>query len=230
MSHVGARLLLLTAAACAALAFVGTATSAIDTYDGVAFSPFTIGPGNADCVDANDPVLGWIKNCDPVDVLFPGQALDAVVMRLEAAGWVVASGGVQYLQLTDPANPVPVQIQLALPDDGPDPTMRYHVRLWQAGPTLTVGAVHHEHGEPHKIDLAWDAAEAFLAAPLCATWCRHAELPVQASFQSTRGVWRGWPNDGIATVIPLLPPIGPKAPAVKTKKKHPHLKPRLKTS
>jgi hypothetical protein len=222
---VGARLLLLAAAACAALTLVGTAASATETYAGVTFSPFTIGPGNADCVDANDPVLGWMKNCDPVDVLFPGQTLDAVVQRLEAAGWVIAGGGVQYLQLTDPAAPVPVQVQMAVPDAGPDTTMRYHVRLWQAGPTLTVGAVHHEHGEPHKIDLAWDAAEEFLAAPLCGTWCQRVELPVQTSMQSTPGMWRGWPNDGLATVIPLTPPV--VAPTVKPKpkpKKHKHVK------
>jgi hypothetical protein len=226
---VRACLLLLAAAAYAALAFAGTAAAATDTYAGVTFSPFTIGPGNADCVDANDPVLGWMKNCDPVDVLFPGQTLDAVVARLETAGWVIATGGVQYLQLTDPANPVPVQVQMAVPDTGPDPTMRYHVRLWQAGPTLTVGAVHHEHGEPHKIDLAWDAAESFLAAPLCASWCQRVELPIQTSLQSTPGMWRGWPNDGLATVIPLTPPVLPTAPAAKPKK-HRHVKPRPRTS
>lgn len=224
-----ARLLFLAAAACAALTLVGTSAAATDTYAGVTFSPFTIGPGNADCVDANDPVLGWMKNCDPVDVLFPGQTLDAVVQRLEAAGWVVAGGGVQYLQLTDPTAPVPVQVQMAVPDEGPDTTMRYHVRLWQAGPTLTVGAVHHEHGEPHKIDLAWDEAEAFLAAPLCGTWCQHFELPIQMSLQSTPGMWRGWPNDGLATVIPLTPPVLSKAPAAKPKK-HKHVKARPKTS
>jgi hypothetical protein len=227
--HVRACLLLLAAAASAALTFAGTAAAATETYAGVTFSPFTIGPGNNDCVDANDPVLGWMKNCDPIDVLFPGQTLDVVVSRLEAAGWVVAGGGVQYLQLSDPANPMPVQVQLAVPDNGPDSTMRYHVRLWQAGPTLTVGAVHHEHGEPHKIDLAWDAAEAFLATPLCGTWCQQVELPVQTSLESTPGMWRGWPNDGLATVIPLTPPVVQKVPTVKPKK-HRHLKPRPKTS
>jgi hypothetical protein len=215
-------LLSLAAAACAALTFAGTASAVTDTYDGVAFSPFTIAPGNADCVDERDPVLGWTKSCDPVNVLFPGQTLDVVVARLEAAGWTVSGGGVQYLQLTDPAAPVPVEIHLGLPD-GTDPTMRYHVRLWQADPTLTVGAVHHEHGEPHKIDLAWDAAEAFLAVPLCGAWCGQAELPVQSSMQTAPGMWRGWPNDGIATVIPTTPPVVPQAakpkPTVKPKAK-----------
>jgi hypothetical protein len=223
---VRARLLLLAlaAAACGALTLAGTAAALTDTYDGVAFSSFTIAPGNADCVDEHDPVLGWTKNCDPVNVLFPGQTLDVVVARLQAAGWTISGGGVQYLQLADPATPVPVQVQLGLPD-GTDPTMRYHVRLWEADPTLTVGAVHHEHGEPHQIDLAWDAAEAFLAAPLCATWCGHVVLPVQTSLQSTPGMWRGWPNDGMATVIPLTPPVAPQAPTVKPKlKKHRHVK------
>ncbi len=223
---MAARLVLVAAAACAALTLVGNAAAATETYDGVAFSPFTIGPGNADCVDANDPVLGWMKNCDPVNVLFPDQSLDMVVTRLQAAGWVVVGGGVQYLQLTDPATPVPVQIQLGLPD-GTDPTMRYHVRLWQAGARLTVGAVHHEHGEPHRIDLAWDAAESFLAAPLCGAWCGRVELPVQSSLQSTPGMWRGWPNDTLATVIPLAPPVVPKATTAKPKpkpKRHRHVK------
>jgi hypothetical protein len=220
---VVARFLLLAATASAALTFVGSASAVTEMYNGVAFSPFTLGPGNADCVDAHDPVLGWTKNCDPVNVLFPGQSLDAVVARLQSTGWVIGGGGVQYLQLTDPASPVPVQIQLGLPD-GTDPTMRYHIRLWQADPTLTVGSVHHEHGEPHKIDVAWDAAEAFLATPLCGTWCGHAQLPVQVSLQTTPGMWRGWPNDGIATVVPLTPPVTvtptPK-PKPKHKRKHP---------
>ena len=81
------RLLLLTlaTAACAALTLAGSAAAVTDTYDGISFSPFTIAPGNADCVDERDPVLGWTKNCDPVNVLFPGQSLDAVVARLLAA-------------------------------------------------------------------------------------------------------------------------------------------------
>ena len=216
------RLLLLATAACAALMLAGTAAALTDTYDGVAFSPFTIAPGNNDCVDENDSVLGWIKNCDPVNVLFPGQSLDVVVARLQAAGWVVAGGGVQYLQLADAAEPVPVQIQLGLPD-GTDPTMRYHVRLWQADATLTVGSVHHEHGEPHKIDLAWDAAEAFLATPLCGAWCAHTLLPVQSSLQTVPGMWRGWPNDGLATVIAITPPVQPAVqPPVQAKPRHRH--------
>jgi hypothetical protein len=225
-------LLTLATAACAALTLAGSAAAVTDTYDGSSFSPFTIAPGNADCVDERDPVLGWTKNCDPVNVLFPGQSLDAVVARLLAAGWVVAGGGVQYLQLTDPAQPVPVQIQLGL-DDGTDPTMRYHVRLWQADARLVVGSVHHEHGSPHQIDMAWDAAEAFLAAPLCGTWCAHTELPVQSSLQATPGLWRAWPNDGFATVIPTTPPVQPQVkPKPKVKKHKPkrrHPKPPVAT-
>ena len=113
-------------------------------------------------------------------------------------------------------------MQLGWPD-GPDPTQRYHVRLWQVAPNLTVGNVHHEHGTPHQIDMAWDQAEAFLATPLCSTWCRQLALPAQAALQNGTSTWRGWPNDAIATVIPASPPAVPAfQPPLKPKAKKRH--------
>lgn len=170
-------------------------------YGGPPFAPFTIAPGNMDCVQVDDPVIGWTGDCDPVNVLFPRQTLASVVNRLEAAGWSAATGSTQWLYFGS-ADLVPVQAQLGLPDDGADPTMRYHVRLWQVAPGLVVGAVHHEHGTPHRIDLDWDAAERFLAVPLCSPRCGHVVLPAQASLANGSGRWRGWANDAIATVIP----------------------------
>jgi hypothetical protein len=217
---MGVRLpLLAAAAAAAALALAGSAGAVTDSYDGVVFYPFTMAPGNMDCVDWHDDVAGWAKNCDPVDVLFPGQTLDVVIARLHAAGWIDTGGGTQYLYFADQAS-VAAEAQLAIAD-GNDPTMRYHVRLWQAGPTLVVGGVHHEHGTPHKIDLDWDAAEAFLAHDLCSSWCARAYLPTQDAMQNHTGTWRGWANDATATVIPLAPPA-PAAVPVTAKKKHPH--------
>jgi len=169
-------------------------------YAGPPFSPFTIAPGNMDCIQVHDPTVGWTGDCDPVNVLFPRQTLASVVARLRALGWSVTSGSTEWMYFGS-ARLVPVQAQLGMAD-GADPTMRYHVRLWQAAPDLVVGAVHHEHGTPHRIDLDWDAAERFLAAPMCATRCRHMELPGQASLENGSGRWRGWANDAIATVIP----------------------------
>ena len=72
--------------------------------------------------------------------------------RLHGAGWTDTTGAPQWLHFGDPGL-VEVQAQLQFAD-GPDPTQRYHVRLWQAAPELTLGNVHHEHGSPHQIDVA----------------------------------------------------------------------------
>jgi hypothetical protein len=187
------------------LAVTGSARAlTTDSYLGVAFYPFTVDPGNADCVAWTEPGVGATRNCDPINVIFPGQSLASVVARLHAAGWVDTSGTVQWLHLAS-ATFVPVDWQLASAD-GPDPTQRYHVRLWQAAPNLVIGNVHHEHGSPHQIDLAWDAAEAFLARPLCALWCELTPLPEQSAIEGDSGIWRGFANDAVATVIPALPP------------------------
>jgi hypothetical protein len=199
------KLILLAAAAAATLALAGSASAlTTDSYDGVAFYPFTIDPSNADCVPWNEPGVGATRNCDPINVIFPGQRLASVVARLHAAGWADAGGSVQWLHFAT-SNLVPVEWQLGFAD-GPDPTQRYHVRLWEAAPNLTIGNVHHEHGTPHRIDMPWDAAEAFLAMPRCASWCQHVQLPEQAAIEADSGMWRGFANDAIATVIPASPP------------------------
>jgi hypothetical protein len=168
------------------------------------FGPFTSDPGNGDCVAASDPASGATRFCDPINIVFPDQSLDAVLARLHAAGWSNGSGTVQWLR-SDAAKLLPVAWQLGWPD-GSDPTQRYHVRLWQIAPNLTVGNVHHEHGTPHQIDMAWDQAENFLATPLCSWWCRHLPLDAQLALQNGTDLWRGFENDATATVIPAQPP------------------------
>lgn len=208
-------------AALVAAALGGVAVPARgDTPLASAFGPFTADPGNVDCIAGTDPVAGATRFCDPINIVFPGQSLDAVLARLYAAGWSNGSGTVQWLRL-DGASFVPVDWQLGWAD-GPDPTQRYHVRLWQVAPNLTVGNVHHEHGTPHRIDMPWDEAESFLAAPLCSWWCQHLPLPAQAALQDGTGSWRGWPNDAVATVIPTRPPAAtPFQPPLRRKhRKH----------
>jgi hypothetical protein len=196
------RLLALAAASVATvLVLAGVAGANRGSYAGASFAVFTIAPGNMNCVQVDDDVIGWTGDCDPINVLFPGQTLQSVIARLHAAGWSDASGSTQWLYSSD-STLVPVAAQLAVADAF-DPTMRYHVRLWQAGPGLVVGAVHHEHGTPHRIDMDWDAAESFLARPLCSSWCRRVTFSSQWSVQGGSPRWRGWSNDGTATVIPV---------------------------
>ena len=206
------RLLALAAVSvAAALTLADGAGANRGSFGGVSFAVFTIAPGNMSCVRVDDDVVGWTGDCDPINVLFPGQTLQGVTARLHAAGWTDTSGSTQWLYFAG-STLVPVEAQLAFPD-GSDPTMRYHVRLWQAGARLVVGAVHHEHGTPHQIDLDWDAAERFLAWPLCASWCRRLTLASQWSLQNGSPRWRGWNNDGAATVIPVGRKSQQRAPA-----------------
>jgi hypothetical protein len=199
---VSPRFLVLAAAAVVtALVLAGAAWADRGSYAGVSFAAFTIAPGNMDCVQVDDDVVGWTGDCDPINVLFPGQTLQGVIARLHAAGWSDTAGSTQWLYFGD-TTLVPVAAQLAVASAS-DSTMRYHVRLWQAGPGLVVGAVHHEHGAPHRIDMGWDMAESFLAQPLCSTWCRSVTFSSQWSAQNGSPRWRGWSNDATATVIPV---------------------------
>jgi hypothetical protein len=191
-----------------AAALLSSLVLAAPAWDGVAFHPYSVDPGNTDCVAWNDPAIGTTRDCDPINLVFPGQSVADVVGRLHAAGWVDTGGTTQWLYV--PPALVPVQAQLEQ-HDGPepanaDPTERYHIRLWEAAPGLTVGNVHHEHGSPHRIDLAWDDAESFAAAGVCATWCEHVHLTATDAIQGPDGGWRGFANDGDATVVPLAPP------------------------
>jgi hypothetical protein len=203
------------AAVLAALALAPAADAFRGSFHGATFAAFTIAPGNMDCVQVHDDVLGWTGDCDPVNVVFPRATLGSVVARLHAAGWIDTTGSTQWLYFGD-ATLVPVAAQLALPD-GPDPTMRYHVRLWQAAPHLVLGAVHHEHGTPHRIDMDWDAAEGVLARSLCSGACGRLAIPVQWTLQNGAADWRGWSNDAVATVIPpqasTPPATVPRSPA-----------------
>lgn len=211
-------------AALLAAAAIGAVQSArADAPPSTAFGAFTVDPGNGDCVAATEPGIGATRLCDPINIIFPNQSLGSVVARLQAAGWSNGSGSVQWLHF---ATNTLVQVEWQLGwQDGPDPTQRYHVRLWQVAPNLTVGNVHHEHGTPHQIDMPWDQAETFLAAPLCSWWCQHLPLPDQAAMQGDSMLWRGWLNDAVATVIPAQPPATPPAqPQVEPKPKPKHRK------
>jgi hypothetical protein len=211
----------LIAAVIAAAAGGATFPASAEPPAATAFGAFTIDAANDDCVPMNVPGLGPTRLCDPINLVFPDQSLAAVVARLQAAGWQNTSGTVQWLQAGDSTALVPVGWQLGWPD-GPDPTQRNHVRLWQIAPDLTVGNVHHEHGEPHKIDMAWDQAEAFVAAQLCSSWCGHLALESQATLQGG-AVWRGWSNDTVATVIPANAPATPPAqPKLAPHRRHKH--------
>src|SRR4029077_7876437 len=88
---------ILAAAACALVLSGSAAALTTDSYDGVAFYPFTVDPGNADCVPWTEPGVGATRNCDPINIIFPDQSLATVVARLHAAGWTDAGGTVQWL-------------------------------------------------------------------------------------------------------------------------------------
>jgi hypothetical protein len=183
-------------------------------WSGAPFHPYSVDPGNADCVAWNDPTIGTSRDCDPINLIFPGQSLGDVVTRLHAAGWVDTGGTTQWLYV--PPALVQMQAQLERHDGtdsaAADPTQRYHIRLWEAAPGLTVGNVHHEHGSPHHIDMAWDDAESYAAARVCADWCQHVHLTASDAIQGPSGFWRGFGNDGNATVVPPAPPPAETAP------------------
>jgi len=211
-----------------AAALTGSSYVRADTPLTPDFEPYTVDPTNQDCVPSTEPGIGATRYCDPINIIFPDQSLASVIARLHAAGWSDGSGTTQWLHYAT-STLEPVDWQLGWPD-GTDPTQRYHVRLWQVAPDLTIGNVHHEHGSPHQIDMDWDAAEAFLAKPLCSWWCGRLPIPAQADVQQGTTTWRGWRNDAIATVIPVSPPAMPPAqttlpaPAKPKPKKHKHAK------
>jgi hypothetical protein len=212
------RLAILAALAAALLAAPAVAAGAPSEIVGdVQFYPFSVDAENASCAQVTDTPVGPTYACDPVNLVFPGQSLAAVVARLHAAGWIDVAASVQSLVVGE-GSLVPATAQLAEPD-GPDPTQRYHVRLWEAAPTVTLGNVHHERGSPHAIDRAWDDAEAHLAAPLCSTWCGHVAFAGQQALQGGPA-WRGWGNDGVATMIAAHPP-DPQKPRKPKKRRRP---------
>jgi hypothetical protein len=184
-----------------------SAAAESDVYLGVAFHPFTLDEDNTTCVDYVDSDIGPTRNCDPVNLVFPGRTWMQVRDLLLNDSWSLSGGGSSQWQHYDDAQLYVEDEQLFKPGTlfGP----RYHVRLWQApGDTLvTFGAVHHEDFF-HNIDMSWEEAEAYVASALCDPDCQQtALLPVQNEIQGGAGEWRGWANNGSVTVIP-----GPSTP------------------
>jgi hypothetical protein len=139
---------------------VGTAT----------FHPFTMDSTNTTCLPwANEP-SGPTRNCDPVDLVFPGKTWQQVQTVLKQRGWATfGQGSTQVLHFANPLALVPQSTQLFRFDGFFE---RYHVRLWQVpgvNPPIVVGAVHHERTFGNDtIDKSWEASEAFVASQLCA--------------------------------------------------------------
>ena len=190
------------------LAVIGAAAALAvsDTYQSVSFHPFTTDPDNTTCVDWPEEST---KNCDPVNLVFPETTWQQVREALQAAGWTSGSGSTQWLHFND-ATLVPQDGQIVLQEGF---LHRYHLRLWQvpgSNPPVTLGAAHHEEGFfTHTIDMAWEDAEAFVAGQLCdsgSSCGSSGDLTQQLNIQSLDpdgdpGTWRGWANDGSATVF-----------------------------
>ena len=195
--------------------------AATDTYvdllaGPIQFHPFTIDAPSGGCPVWRD-TDGTTRNCDPVNLIFPGKTWQQVQDALVARGWTLLGiGSPQSMHFGDNS-------QRFLQDahiyywDGPD--WQYHVRLWQVRGTasaVTIGAVHHEQrvDMSHIIDLAWEDAEAFLAGQFClgrrVSCSTTAVLTQQAVMQAqnldrdnNRETWRGWANNKQATIIRL---------------------------
>ena len=199
------RPMLLLVALSAALALSSSPVSAAsDSYAGVSFHPFTMDASNGSCTLSPDE-HGATKNCDPINLIFPGKTWQQVRDALRARGWTTAGvGSTQYLHVGD-GSMVPQDVQLFRKDGG---DRRYHIRLWQARgttPTMTVAGVHHEQRvkTSHVIEKDWDVAEAFVAGQFCpSATCTSTDLLTQQwSIQGQDQEWRGKKNDAQATVL-----------------------------
>ena len=135
-----------------------SAAADTDLYLGVAFHPFTLDEDNTTCVDYVDSDIGPTRNCDPVNLVFPGRNWMQVRDLLLNDSWSLSGGGSSQWLHYDDAQLYVEDEQLFKPGTlfGP----RYHIRLWQApGDTLvTFGAVHHEDFI-HNIDMSWEEAD-----------------------------------------------------------------------
>ncbi|UCG24928.1 MAG: hypothetical protein JSW55_02735, partial [Chloroflexota bacterium] len=179
-----------------------SAAAETDTYLGVAFHPFTLDDENNTCVDFDDSDIGPTRNCDPVNLVFPGRTWQEVRDLLLDDDWSLSGGGSNQWLHYDGTELHVEDEQLFKPGTLLGP--RYHIRLWQApGETLvTFAAVHHED-IIHNIDMAWEEAEAYVASALCSPDCQQTGLlTVQSGIQGGDGEWRGELNNGSATVIP----------------------------
>jgi hypothetical protein len=197
------------------LTMKGAAAAETDVYSGVAFHPFTLDGNNSTCIPWTDSDIGQTRNCDPVNLIFPGQTWLEVRDLLLSKDWSTSGlGSGQWLHYAGPGI-YPEDEQLYKSDGN---NARYHIRLWQApGSTLvTFAAVHHESGILiHTIDMAWEQVEAYMGNQLCAPDCDQTEpLAEQIRMQGGDEEWRGWANNGSATVIPA--PASPDMPPTVT--------------
>ncbi len=199
-----------------AVAMTGSAAAETDVYLGVAFHPFTLDGGNDTCVDYNDADIGPTKNCDPVNLVFPGRSWMEVRDLLMTDDWDTGGAGSDQWLHYDGTQLYMQNVQLYKQATLFSP--RYHIRLWQApGDILvTFAAVHHEDWL-HTIDMDWEEAEAYVAAALCDPDCdQTGPLATQIGIQRDEGdagTWRTnaagtrrWINDGSATAIPAPGP------------------------
>jgi len=193
------------------LAMTGSAAAETDVYSGVAFHSFTLDGNNNTCIPWTDSDIGQTRNCDPVNLIFPGRTWMEVRDLLQSQGWSTSGlGSGQWLHYDGP-DVYPEDEQLYKSDVN---NTRYHIRLWHApGNTLvTFAAVHHESGILfHTIDMDWEQVEADLGDQLCAPDCEQTgPLTEQIRIQGGDEEWRGWANNGSATVIPA--PASPDVP------------------
>jgi hypothetical protein len=197
------------------LTMTGAAAAETDFYSGVAFHPFTLDGNNSTCIPWTDSDIGQTRNCDPVNLIFPGQTWLEVRDLLLSKDWSTSGlGSGQWLHYAVPGI-YPEDEQLYKSDGN---NARYHIRLWQApGSTLvTFAAVHHESGILiHTIDMAWEQVEAYMGDQLCVPDCdQTGPLAEQIRMQGGDEEWRGWANNGSATVIPA--PASPDMPPTVT--------------
>ena len=183
----------------------------------VAFHPFTIDAPAGGCPLWADLDGTATRNCDPVNLIFPGTTWQEVQEALFAVGWLPYGIATSQTLHFGAAAAYPQDAHVFWPEGA---GLQYHVRLWQmrgVPSPVTVGAVHHERtvNFRHVIDLAWDEAEAFLAGQLCqgrVSCSATAVLAEQAVIQAEDfdgdndpATWRGRANDARATVIRLRP-------------------------
>lgn len=173
-----------------------------DQYQGVAFHAFTTDPNNITC--APSTMLVDNRDCDPVNLIWPGKSVVEVEADLIASGWSHGLGSTQWLYFYDDTSGTwegkTQNTQLILRENFLE---RYHIRLWEAPGPITLAGVHHETGFiSHTIDMNWDEAEAFVSEQLCSFACQPSvSLTRQDEIQGEDGEWRTWLNDALATEI-----------------------------
>jgi len=192
--------------------------SATGITDGVPFHPFTIDAPTGGCPRWTEPDGTTTRNCDPINLIFPGTTWQEVQDALLARDWVVYGIATSQTLNFGDAAAYPQDAHVFWPDGH---GLQYHVRLWQVRGVpspVTIAAVHYERtvNFRHVIDLAWDEAESFVARQFCrgrrVSCSTTTVLAEQATIQArdfdgdgNPATWRGWANDTRATVIRLWP-------------------------